>query len=97
MSPGRRTILEFFILEGIFQHCEVEDAETLTILYNAITEFADIFECQLPLYQKNLKDIEKFISEHQHNIKAFETLCCAQLSSPDRSAAIQLSSQTYVL
>ena len=49
MSPGRRTILEFFILEGIFQHCEVEDAETLTILYNAITEFADIFECQLPL------------------------------------------------
>ena len=80
MSTGKRTILEFFVLEEIIknQHLEVTD-DALLNLYSAIVEVANSFGTTLPMGNKDKENIRTFLREHQHNLEAFSALCCSQL------------------
>jgi hypothetical protein len=83
-SIGTRSVLEFLVLEGVFEFLKVHfedtaDAGNILILYNAIVDIANSFEEKLPIQPKDSAHIATFLKEHQHNLDSFTALCHAQL------------------
>lgn len=84
MSQGARSVLEFFVLEGILKFCNVghtqhDVGDSILLIYSTIVEITDSFDEKLPIGQKSDKDILCFLREHQHNLDAFTALCNTQL------------------
>ena len=83
MSEGSRTVLEYFILEGVLQFLKREmhevSAQTLLDIYNAVVDVATPLQ-NLPLGFKRENDIMAFLREHKHNMEVFTSLCNSQLS-----------------
>lgn len=84
MTTGKRTVLEFFVLEGILhflkgQYCE-SATESILDVYSAAVEITKSFDTTLPIGNKSEEDIVTFLCEHQHNLEAFTSLCNCQLS-----------------
>jgi hypothetical protein len=83
MESGTQTLMEYFALEQVLahlQHNRIEvTIENVEVIYKAIVEISSDFEQTLPLGILTTKQIKKFISEHEENLKMFERLCVAEL------------------
>ena len=51
MSQGNRSVMEFFVLEGILELCG-DNADTILLIYGAIVEITESFEEKLPIAEK---------------------------------------------
>ena len=83
LQSGKRTILEYFILEGILHFLKQDYQTTPTIIlniYKAVVDIANSFQSRLPIGTKSEDDILTFLREHKHNVEAFTALCHCQLS-----------------
>lgn len=84
MNYGRRSTLEFFVLEGVLgflNDCQnpVDIMSTILTIYNGICDIACSFEEKLPIGKKNMEAVKTFLREHDHNLNAFAVLCNMQL------------------
>ena len=83
MTRGKRTLLEFFVLEEITKFLKNQGSEvtvdSIFNLYGAIVEVANSFDTSLPIGNKDKDNIRTFLREHQHNLDAFTAMCCSQL------------------
>ena len=82
LSLGKRTTLEYFVLEGLFKHCQnagLESISDMSTIYSSVVELASSFEENLPISPKTDIEMEKFKAEHFHNINVFKELCYGQL------------------
>ena len=72
ITSGTRSILEFFVLEGIIAHCKDENIEqnpeNVQTIFNSVTEIATSFKELLPTGDKSQEQVKKFLEEHSHNI-----------------------------
>ena len=93
MNSGSRSILEFFVLEGVYDFIKKSEElqeSMLCLIYNAIADIVSSFDEKLPIGTKSAEDVDKFLKEHDHNLAAFTTLCKMQLHT-SASAAFALS------
>ena len=85
VSLGPATMLEFFVLENIIEHCSSQadiTTEIVHILYDAVASIAaTLSEQHLPLGPKSLKEIKSFMETHDKNLTLFQEQCLAQLDS----------------
>ena len=83
LTEGRRTVLEFFVLEGTLQYVQTEmhevTVQNMLNIYNAVVDVATSSD-RLPLGYKKEETIKAFLREHESNVEAFTSLCKSQLS-----------------
>jgi hypothetical protein len=96
MNCRSRSILEYFVLEGVHEFIKSSPqkfpddlASTITLLYNAVSEIACSFEEKLPIGLKNIENVNIFLREHDHHLAAFKTLCKMQLKTSIAAALSQ--------
>ena len=84
IAMGPRTMLEYFLLNCIYDFCKCEGIDTeqsMHTIYNAIVTLA--IEETLPITNKSEEDVLKFLREREHNLEVFKVLCYMQLSLLD--------------
>ena len=82
LNFGSRSLLEFFALEQVLNHCIERGIPTtsdnVAVIYNAMVEVC-VQEKNLPMGEMTLNKISTFLREHEHNLKFFKALCLAHL------------------
>lgn len=85
ISAGSVTMLEYFVLEYIIQYCSQEQltisAEVITIIYDAVSTISSCLDikCDIPLGNKNQKEISSFLKTHHKILEEFEKRSICQL------------------
>ena len=71
INCGSRSILEFFLLEGVYEFVTSQDLQessnSMSLIYNAIADVAGSFEEKLPIGEKSVQDMNTFLREHDHH------------------------------
>ena len=73
IAMGPRTMLEYFLLNCIYDFCKCEGIDTeqsMHTIYNAIVTLA--IEETLPITNKSEEDVLKFLREREHNLEVFK-------------------------
>lgn len=80
LNHGPRSLLEYFAMEQVLNHCKMQEisetSENILIIYNAMVEIVQLYDCALPLGEKSVSEVETFLREHEHNLDFYKALLC---------------------
>lgn len=85
ISPGNRTMFEFFVMEEIMKYfgsMSIEqNADSILTIYSVVQEVVKGLELKYSLRPKVKQDIETFVKEHKHIVSEFKCITLMQLSN----------------
>ena len=85
VTPGVRTMFEFFILEEILNYCNThsieQNTQTVLMIYNAAHEISKGLLGIHSLRAKVEDDIDTFLKEHAHIVQSFQCIVVSQLAT----------------